>query len=319
MSTPISVQYFPVRAIATSVSSRAMTVHLVNPSHLSFGIGVITPRWLFVLGAATPAAYGPPHIVDETLEPLDLDTIKAGDIVGIGIHTGNALRGYEIGTAARAAGRDVSSSAAFTPRCIQTRRTNSAARTPSSRGDGDVVWPLVLADAARGHAAAAATRAVVSTPTDFRPARWDLLPDGRYMWASVQTVRGCPKHCSFCSVWRTDGQKPRQRGVGQRRGRDRRAAPAQGFRFIALADDNFYPVTLDGSGAWRSGRATSRGCEQLQGAARRAIRADGQARGAADRHGVLHADHDGSGRGPGVPRRDAASATSRARSSASRR
>jgi radical SAM superfamily enzyme YgiQ (UPF0313 family) len=28
-----------------------------------------------------------------------------------------------------------------------------------------------------------------------------------------QTVRGCPKHCSFCSVWRTDGQKPRQRDV----------------------------------------------------------------------------------------------------------
>src|SRR4030095_13021398 len=35
-------------------------VHLVNPSHLSFGVGVITPRWLFVLGAATPAAYGRP-------------------------------------------------------------------------------------------------------------------------------------------------------------------------------------------------------------------------------------------------------------------
>ncbi|HEU4690656.1 MAG TPA: hypothetical protein VFS23_19945, partial [Vicinamibacterales bacterium] len=30
------------------------TVHLVNPSHLSFGVGVITPRWLFVLASATP-------------------------------------------------------------------------------------------------------------------------------------------------------------------------------------------------------------------------------------------------------------------------
>jgi hypothetical protein len=63
------------------------------------------------------------------------------------------------------------------------------------------------------------------------------------MWGSVQTVRGCPKHCSFCSVWRTDGQKPRQRRVDAvvdeivelRR---------RGFRFVALADDNFYPVTL---------------------------------------------------------------------------
>ena len=69
-----------------------------------------------------------------------------------------------------------------------------------------------------------------------------MQPD-KYMWASVQTIRGCPKHCSFCSVWRTDGQQPRQRRfqsvideiVNLRR---------LGFRFIALADDNFYPVTL---------------------------------------------------------------------------
>lgn len=63
------------------------------------------------------------------------------------------------------------------------------------------------------------------------------------MWGSVQTVRGCPKHCSFCSVWRTDGQKPRQRAV------DTVVAEIielrrRGFRFVALADDNFYPVTL---------------------------------------------------------------------------
>ena len=50
------------------------TVHLVNPSHLSFGVGVITPRWLFVLASATPASYGRPHITDETLEPFDVDS-----------------------------------------------------------------------------------------------------------------------------------------------------------------------------------------------------------------------------------------------------
>ena len=79
---------------------------------------------------------------------------------------------------------------------------------------------------------------------DFIPARWDLLPEGRYMWASVQTVRGCPKHCSFCSVWRTDGQRPRQRGFEQVV-REIVELRRRGFRFIALADDNFYPVTLE--------------------------------------------------------------------------
>jgi radical SAM superfamily enzyme YgiQ (UPF0313 family) len=63
------------------------------------------------------------------------------------------------------------------------------------------------------------------------------------MWASVQTVRGCPKHCSFCSVWRTDGQEPRQRTADVVT-REIVELRRMGFRFIALADDNFYPVTL---------------------------------------------------------------------------
>ena len=37
-----------------------MKVHLVNPSDMAFGTAVITPRWLYVLAAATPAAFGDP-------------------------------------------------------------------------------------------------------------------------------------------------------------------------------------------------------------------------------------------------------------------
>ncbi|PYR63434.1 MAG: radical SAM protein, partial [Acidobacteria bacterium] len=69
-----------------------MKIHLINPSDVSFGIGVITPRWLYVLAEATPRSFGDPVIVDETLETLVPETIAPGDIVGIGIHTGNALR-----------------------------------------------------------------------------------------------------------------------------------------------------------------------------------------------------------------------------------
>ena len=81
-----------------------MRVHLVNPSHLSFGTAVITPRWLYVLAAATPEWCGDPTVTDETLEQFDLGVIEAGDVVGIGIHTGNAHKGYEIGRAARERG-----------------------------------------------------------------------------------------------------------------------------------------------------------------------------------------------------------------------
>ena len=58
-----------------------MPVFLVNPSDVSFGTAVITPRWLYVLAAATPSAYGDPIVIDETLEPLDLDAVRPGDVV----------------------------------------------------------------------------------------------------------------------------------------------------------------------------------------------------------------------------------------------
>ena len=75
-----------------------MSVHLVNPSDNSFGTAVITPIWLFVLAAETPRAAGDPILVDESLEQIVPESIMPGDIVGISVHTGNALRGYEVGS-----------------------------------------------------------------------------------------------------------------------------------------------------------------------------------------------------------------------------
>src|ERR1700740_2379575 len=79
-------------------------VHLLNPRHVSFGVAVITPRWLYVLAAATGTEWGDPIIVDESLDPIDTAIIQPGDVVGIGIHTGNARRGYEVGKLARERG-----------------------------------------------------------------------------------------------------------------------------------------------------------------------------------------------------------------------
>jgi radical SAM superfamily enzyme YgiQ (UPF0313 family) len=218
-----------------------MTVHLVNPSHLSFGVGVITPRWLFVLAAATPAWHGRPHLTDETLDPFDVERVQVGDIVGIGIHTGNALRGYEIGRDVRARGATVVFGGVHATLYPDEAHDLGAAHAVV-RGDGDVIWPVVLDHALHGTLQRTYDGGRVDADR-FVQARWDLLPKGRYMWGSVQTVRGCPKHCSFCSVWRTDGQKPRQRrvdGVIE----EIRELRRHGFRFVALADDNFYPVTL---------------------------------------------------------------------------
>jgi radical SAM superfamily enzyme YgiQ (UPF0313 family) len=215
-------------------------VHLINPSNLSFGVAVITPRWLYVLAAATGTKWGDPNILDETLDPIDLTQIARGDVVGIGIHTGNALRGYEVGRQARERGAWVVYGGIHATLFPDEVHEHGGAHAVV-KGDGDVVWSKVVADCFAGTPQRLYDGGRIEGD-QFLPARWDLLPKDRYMWASVQTVRGCPKHCSFCSVWRTDGQEPRQREV-DRVVREIVDLRRLGFRFIALADDNFYPVS----------------------------------------------------------------------------
>jgi radical SAM superfamily enzyme YgiQ (UPF0313 family) len=218
-----------------------VSVHLVNPSESSFGIAVITPRWLFVLAAATPERFGDPHLVDETLEAIDPETIQPGDVVGIGIHTLNALRGYEVGRMARARGAWVVFGGVHASLYPNEAFELGAAHSVV-RGDGDVVWAQTLQDCA--DECPQRLYEGGRLPADqFAAARWDLLPKGKYMWGSVQTTRGCPKHCSFCSVWRTDGQKPRLRPYASVI-REIVELRRRGIRFMTLADDNFYPVSL---------------------------------------------------------------------------
>jgi radical SAM superfamily enzyme YgiQ (UPF0313 family) len=178
--------------------------------------------------------------VDESLEQIVPETIKPGDIVGISVHTGNALRGYQVGRMARSRGAWVVyggiHATLFPEEALGRGEAHAVVQ-----GDGDIAWGKAVMDCMAGKLETIYDGGRIGG-SEFLAARWDLMDPTKYMWASVQTLRGCPKHCSFCSVWRTDGQKPRQRNfrsvideiVTLRR---------LGFRFIALADDNFYPVT----------------------------------------------------------------------------
>lgn len=194
-----------------------------------------------MLAASTPATFGDPVLWDETLEHIDPDQVQSGDIAGIGIHTGNALRGYAVGRMLRERGATVVFGGIHATLYPEEAFERGGAHAVV-KGDGDVIWEQVLTECAAQRLRRIYEGGRVEG-AQLKRARWDLMPRNAYMWASVQTVRGCAKHCSFCSVWRTDGQKPRQRAsdavieevVELRR---------RGFRFIALADDNFYPVSL---------------------------------------------------------------------------
>jgi radical SAM superfamily enzyme YgiQ (UPF0313 family) len=218
-----------------------MRVHLVNPSDVSFGVSIMTPRWLYVLASATPTEFGDPLLIDETLDPFDLDTVKPGDLVGIGIHTANAHRGYALGRQARERGAYVVYGGVHSTLFPEEARQFGQGHTVV-RGDGDLVWGTVVKDCAAQQLKEQYEGGRIDGRSFF-PGKWSLLPKDKYMWGSVQTVRGCPKHCSFCSVWRTDGQTPRMRGPADIV-EEIRELRGHGFKFCLLADDNFYPVAL---------------------------------------------------------------------------
>src|SRR4026209_2792354 len=160
-----------------------MTIHLVNPSDVSFGTAVITPRWLYVLAAATPRRYGDPKVVDETTERIDYESIATGDVLGIGIHTSNALRGYEIGREVRKRGATVVFGGIH-PTLYPDESRELGGAHAVVKGDGDLVWSTVLEHSKNGTLLDTYDGGRVSG-TSFQPARWDLLDRSKYMWGSV--------------------------------------------------------------------------------------------------------------------------------------
>ena len=146
LHTPALARY---REAGGGENEPLMRIHLINPSDVSFGAAVITPRWLYVLAAATPAELGDPQVIDETLEQIDMETVKAGDVIGIGIHTLNALRGYEVGRAARDRGAYVVyggiHSTLFPEEPFEYGGAHAVVK-----GDGDRMWPIVIIDCKLG-------------------------------------------------------------------------------------------------------------------------------------------------------------------------
>ncbi len=126
-----------------------MRIHIVNPSHFSFGVSTMTPRWLYVLAAATPSKWGDPVLSDEMLEAFDTGQLGQGDIIGIGIHTGNALVGYQLGQRAHERGAWVVYGGIHATLYPEEAHEQGGANAVV-RGDGDIAWGTAIEDCANG-------------------------------------------------------------------------------------------------------------------------------------------------------------------------
>jgi radical SAM superfamily enzyme YgiQ (UPF0313 family) len=237
--------------------ARSFNVFLANPAPAAerIGFSFITPRALPVLAAATPqdGSVERLRVIDQAVDEFPFDDVRGGDLVGISIHTFNAIHGYRLAREARQRGASVvfgGPHSSIFPE--ETLRYGDAVVT----GDGEAAWRDVLADYAEGRLQPTYSGGRVPGEA-FVQARWDVMPLDRYLIASIQTVRGCPKSCSFCSVWVQDGRVPRVRAT------DAILAEVQylyraGFRLVMFADDNFYPYTLEDIAQQRSPELSQR-------------------------------------------------------------
>lgn len=150
------------------------------------------------------------RLIDERIEPVDFEA--PFDLVGISIMTEQARRGYEIAEEFRKRG-------VFTViGGIHASILADEAKMHCDSvviGEGELSWPVLLKDFAQG-----AARPFYRSPEAFNlslsPApRYDLVDPNIYPFFPVQTTRGCPLDCSFCSATKVYGPAYRLKSTAQ--------------------------------------------------------------------------------------------------------
>ncbi len=227
------------------VSTAAMRLLFIrpDPGNERFGLGPffrVEPLGLEYVGAAVRERGHEVFLLDERFDRGIARTIRRArpDVIGIsGIHS---LETDQVLLAARRARREA-------PGAFLVAGGHAVSAYPAAvesdafdavcRDDGEIVFPALVEALARKAPLAEVPGLRVRTPDGWistpevsdrpgleeipQPARDLVAPyRNRYhcllfkpIWA-VETARGCPFRCSFCSVWQLYGRSFRERPIG---------------------------------------------------------------------------------------------------------
>ncbi len=165
------------------------------------------PLGLLVLAGLTPEEWEI-TLIDENLSVPDYESIPRPDLVGITAFTSHATRAYEIAAGFRNLNIPVVMGGIHASMCPQEAMERVDAVV---KGEAESVWADVLRDCRSG-TLKKLYQGVRVDLSEMPAARHDLLSKG-YHFGSIQTSRGCPLGCSFCSVTAFNGGKFRRRPV----------------------------------------------------------------------------------------------------------
>jgi len=168
----------------------------------------ITPLALPTLAALTPGNYAI-RIVDEEIENLDPGTLNP-DLVGITALNPNVKRGYELADAFRRQGSTVVMGGPQVSFDVERTLEHADAVVV---GEAEGSWERLLADFESGRLQQIYRAAAFPAFTRQPAPRWDLIDTRAIMSIGVQTSRGCPFACDFCSVRRMYGPRQRYREI----------------------------------------------------------------------------------------------------------
>jgi len=172
---------------------------------LTFGIPLALPT----LAACTPVEYDV-QIVDEEIEDIDFN--EPVDLVAITAMTFKAGRAYEIAREYRARGVRVVMGGIHASVCPDEAAEHVDCVVI---GEAENLWPDLLADASAGKLK---KRYVAQEFPDLkmsRTPRYDLVKNEQYLYSYLQTTRGCPFDCNFCTVTKISGRTVRKKTTEQ--------------------------------------------------------------------------------------------------------
>jgi len=157
------------------------------------------------LAAVTPSHYQI-EVLDENIEPF---TFREADIVGITAYTASVHRGYQLAQIYREKGVPTVMGGIHVSMLPQEALQFCDAVVV---GEAEKIWPQVLADFEAGRPQKE-YRADWPDLTDLPNPRREVLNESHYGWGSIQTSRGCPMDCAFCSVTAFNGRRFRRRSL----------------------------------------------------------------------------------------------------------
>lgn len=168
----------------------------------------------YLLAIPTIAALTPKKheiiIFDENIETIDY--AYKPDIVGISVRTMYAPRAYEICAEYKKMGVKTVLGGIHPSMCPEEASEHCDSVII---GEAENIWPGLLDDAEKGtlkkiyRADEKADMALSPVPAR------KFLARNKYISDILQTTKGCPFHCEFCSVHSFDGQKIRNRPISQ--------------------------------------------------------------------------------------------------------